>query len=271
MRTGSRATTSETDRALARADFSAARRDYDRAAELQTPGGVTRFGHAGGDAFWLSLRSAFPSATFAVHHRIGRGADPMRPPRAALRWSLDGTHDGFGAFGPPSGARVHVMGISHAEYGSCRALASNFLGSRSAPNRAPATSAPGSAWASGAVPRLRGPAERARHPFRALENEAVLGADAEGADAERAQRVHRAGVRGEGHERLAVATGGFGARAHRLAHQVLSDLLSRMVGGYGSDFWDVLEPLRVLRPVNGGPAWTEEAVMDLRLLNFELG
>jgi hypothetical protein len=41
----------------------------------------------------------------------------MLPPRAAVRWSLDGTHDGWGAFGPPSGAKVHVMGLCHAEYG----------------------------------------------------------------------------------------------------------------------------------------------------------
>ena len=39
------------------------------------------------------------------------------PPRAALRWSLWGKHDGFGAFGEPSGAEVYVMGISHAEFG----------------------------------------------------------------------------------------------------------------------------------------------------------
>ena len=102
--------------AMMHADFAAVRRDYDRAVQLETPGGVTRFGHAGVDAFWLSLRAAFPSATFTVHHRIGR-EDPMRAPRAAIRWSLDGTHDGFGAFGAPSGAPVHVMGISHAEYG----------------------------------------------------------------------------------------------------------------------------------------------------------
>ena len=98
------------------ADFAAVRRDYDRAVQLETPGGVTRFGHAGVDAFWLGLRSALPSASFTVHHRIGR-EDPLRAPRAALRWSLDGTHDGHGPFGPPSGASLHVMGISHAEYG----------------------------------------------------------------------------------------------------------------------------------------------------------
>ena len=47
---------------------------------------------------------------------IGRD-DPGFSPRAALRWSLTGTHDGWGAFGPPSGAEIHVMGLSHAEFG----------------------------------------------------------------------------------------------------------------------------------------------------------
>ena len=37
--------------------------------------------------------------------------------RAAVRWSLDGRHDGYGAFGAPTGAPVHVMGITHAEFG----------------------------------------------------------------------------------------------------------------------------------------------------------
>ena len=41
----------------------------------------------------------------------------MLPPRAAIRWSLDGQHDGWGMFGCPTGARVHVMGMSHAEFG----------------------------------------------------------------------------------------------------------------------------------------------------------
>jgi len=39
------------------------------------------------------------------------------PPRAAVRWSLWGKHAGWGAFGAPSGAPVHVMGITHAEWG----------------------------------------------------------------------------------------------------------------------------------------------------------
>jgi hypothetical protein len=36
----------------------------------------------------------------------------------------------------------------------------------------------------------------------------------------------------------------------------------------GSSMWDVLEPLRGVRPVNGGPGWDEEAVMGLRALDL---
>jgi hypothetical protein len=64
----------------------------------------------------MGLRAAFPSARFTIHHRIGR-ADPDMPPRAAIRWSLTGKHDGWGIFGRPTGAAVHVMGITHAEFG----------------------------------------------------------------------------------------------------------------------------------------------------------
>ena len=89
---------------------------YDRAVQVELPGGRTAHGRAEADRFWLGLRSSFPGALFEIHHRIGRD-DPGMPPRSALRWSLTGTHDGWGAFGRPSGAEVHVMGISHAEFG----------------------------------------------------------------------------------------------------------------------------------------------------------
>jgi hypothetical protein len=40
------------------------------------------------------------------------------PPRSALRWCLTGIHDGWGAFGKPTGANIHVMGASHVEFGA---------------------------------------------------------------------------------------------------------------------------------------------------------
>ena len=48
---------------------------------------------------------------------MGRPNDEGMPPRAALRWSLTGKHDGWGMFGKPTGAEVHIMGMSHAEFG----------------------------------------------------------------------------------------------------------------------------------------------------------
>lgn len=35
--------------------------------------------------------------------------------------------------------------------------------------------------------------------------------------------------------------------------------------------WDVLSPVREVRPVNGGPGYDRDLVLDLRTLNFELG
>jgi hypothetical protein len=42
----------------------------------------------------------------------------MMPPRAALRWTLHGKHDGWGAFGTPTRAEVFILGACHAEFGA---------------------------------------------------------------------------------------------------------------------------------------------------------
>jgi hypothetical protein len=98
------------------ADMAAIPSEYDRAVQSEYPGGVS--GHSTGpvDAFWMGLRASFPSAVFSIDHQIGR-EDPLMPPRAAIRWSLHGKHDGWGSFGAPTGADVYVLGISHAEFG----------------------------------------------------------------------------------------------------------------------------------------------------------
>ncbi|MEM7113969.1 MAG: nuclear transport factor 2 family protein [Chloroflexota bacterium] len=98
------------------AEFSAIPTAYDRACHLEYPSGVTAHGRSAADSFWLELRSSLPAAQFRIEHQIGRD-DPLMPPRAAIRWSLTGLHDGWGTLGRPSGARVHVMGITHAEFG----------------------------------------------------------------------------------------------------------------------------------------------------------
>lgn len=98
------------------AEMSAIPAEYDRACTLEYAGGLSDSGHAAADRFWMGLRAALPSAEFKIHHVIGR-EDPMMPPRAAVRWSLHGKHEGWGSFGVPTQADVYVLGISHAEFG----------------------------------------------------------------------------------------------------------------------------------------------------------
>ncbi len=97
-------------------DFTCIHNSYDRAVMGEYAGAHSTLGVEGTTSFWLGLRSSFPSATFKVHHQIGMDGG-MLSPRAAVRWSLDGTHDGWGTFGRPTGAQIHVMGMCHAEFG----------------------------------------------------------------------------------------------------------------------------------------------------------
>ena len=97
-------------------DLAVVRREYDRAARIHHWGSHSGWSWAFAETSWMRLRASFPSARFEVHHRIGR-TDVGMPARAAVRWSLTGGHDGPGHFGAPSGAEVHVMGMTHAEWG----------------------------------------------------------------------------------------------------------------------------------------------------------
>jgi hypothetical protein len=98
------------------AEMAVITKHYDRACHLELPGGITGHGWSAADQFWMSLRAAFPNARFQIDHQIGRD-DQSLSPRAALRWSLWGKHEGYGAFGQPTNAEVYVLGISHAEFG----------------------------------------------------------------------------------------------------------------------------------------------------------
>ena len=97
-------------------DFAVIRREYDRAVQTEHPASTTVHSWADTEQLWMGLRAAFPNAKFSVEHQIGRD-DPMLSPRSAVRWSLNGKHDGWGMFGQPTGAEVYVMGFTHAEFG----------------------------------------------------------------------------------------------------------------------------------------------------------
>ena len=97
-------------------DFTVIRAEYDRAVRTEHWGTQGGWSWEFPETQWMRLRSSFPTATFEVHHQIGRN-DPGTPNRAAVRWSLTGKHSGNGYFGAPTGAEVHAMGITHAEWG----------------------------------------------------------------------------------------------------------------------------------------------------------
>jgi len=102
--------------AVASGDSEIVEASWDRAAQLEFPGGVVDFGWSAVSQFWNELRTALPDAQLEVEHQIGRD-DPGLGERAALRWWLSGTHAGDGVFGEPTGVPVHIMAASHAEFG----------------------------------------------------------------------------------------------------------------------------------------------------------
>jgi predicted ester cyclase len=95
---------------------------YDRGATVTVAGNRALIGWDAVDRFYVGYLAAFPDAAFALDSLIAEER-PGRPLRVAARWSLSGTHTGWGAFGPPTGVPVHVMAISHAEIRDGRIVA----------------------------------------------------------------------------------------------------------------------------------------------------
>lgn len=86
---------------------------YFHGASVAIPGGDTLSGHGDIDRFCVAYLASFPDAALTIESAIVN-CDPGRPVRIATRWALRGHHLGFGHFGPPTGAPVYVMGLSHA-------------------------------------------------------------------------------------------------------------------------------------------------------------
>ncbi len=85
---------------------------YFHGAGLHAPGGAVLYGHNDIDTFAIGYLASFPDAAYKVESAL-INRDAELPVRIALRWSLAGTHSGFGHFGEPTGAPVYVMGMSH--------------------------------------------------------------------------------------------------------------------------------------------------------------
>jgi hypothetical protein len=97
-------------------EYAEIEKHYDRAVQTEYPGGVTGHSFVSVKTFWGNLKKAFSDSVFRIEHRIGR-VDEYLSPRAAIRWSLKGRHNGKGIFGEPTNNEVYIMGISHVEFG----------------------------------------------------------------------------------------------------------------------------------------------------------
>lgn len=60
----------------------------------------------------LGLLAAFPDAALTVDHICWLGNE-QNGYRVATRWTLQGTHQGPGIYGEPTGKRIRLMGITH--------------------------------------------------------------------------------------------------------------------------------------------------------------
>jgi predicted ester cyclase len=84
------------------------------AAIVALPGGELAVGTQALSRFWAGILAALPQAQFELEHLVAN----QRPGRAtsmAMRWRARAVHSGQGRYGPPSGHRVEVLGICHAD------------------------------------------------------------------------------------------------------------------------------------------------------------
>jgi len=84
---------------------------YATSHHCTTTGNRKLHGQAELTAFVIGLLGMFPDAGVIVDQVYWNG-DEAQGYRVAVRWTLSGTHTGYGVYGPPSGARVRIMGLS---------------------------------------------------------------------------------------------------------------------------------------------------------------
>lgn len=77
-----------------------------------TAGNRSIYGLGDYQAYIMALITMFPDAHMQIDHLYWLG-DDEEGYRVASRWTLQGTHRGPGVYGPPTGQRVTIMGISH--------------------------------------------------------------------------------------------------------------------------------------------------------------
>ncbi|UBV44360.1 ester cyclase (plasmid) [Deinococcus taeanensis] len=81
-------------------------------AVIRVPGARRLQGPAALTAWVLQRLAAFPDGVMRLEHLAWTGNADTNA-RAAARWTFQGTHTGAGAYGPPTGRRVRMTGLSH--------------------------------------------------------------------------------------------------------------------------------------------------------------
>jgi predicted ester cyclase len=70
------------------------------------------YGHGDYENFVITLMASFPDLALTVDHQCVVGSE-ARGYRVATRFTLQGTHDGYGPYGSPTGRRIRLVGVSH--------------------------------------------------------------------------------------------------------------------------------------------------------------
>lgn len=91
--------------------FGHVRQAYDPAARWQGPGDRRLFGHGEITGWIIALIASFPDARFAVEH-VGV-SDAADGHDVSVRWAMAGTHDGIALYGPATGRKAYILGITH--------------------------------------------------------------------------------------------------------------------------------------------------------------
>ena len=100
-----------------RRDLSAVDRAY--APTVRWSGTSNRVGYGRQDVKGMarSLLATFPDLGMQVDEVYWMGND-AEGYRVSVRWTAQGTHRGYGLYGPPTGRRVHLWGINHLYLGA---------------------------------------------------------------------------------------------------------------------------------------------------------
>ena len=76
------------------------------------PGSQKLYGFGDLENFVITLMASLPDLAFNVDHQCVVG-DEARGYRVATRFTIRGTHEGFGPYGHPTGRRVFLIGMYH--------------------------------------------------------------------------------------------------------------------------------------------------------------